>query len=249
MSLFVRNFCLEQNEDCLRRSIRYSFAMKFLLSFGVIFGSCLGTFLMAGELVFEKTTIDAAATPDQSVVSVDFAFEAGGEESAIIKRCDAPCSCLEAQLSDDGRLVWAPGEKGIVRCVFDVGNFQGTVSKRISVLMEDGQSHDLTVCLTMPTLLEIEPKTLKWEENSPAERKCFDISISEDHPLEISKISGSNEEKFPFELEEIEEGKSYKLWVTPSDTKIRGFGLLRITTNSEFKRHQKYQAYVVVTKP
>ena len=202
----------------------------------------------AGELTFEKTLIEVLAKPDQDLVTADFVFKNGGKGPAEIKRYDAPCSCLEAQISDGGRLKWEEGEEGTVRGLFKVGNFRGPIDKQISILMVDGKRHDLTVKVIAPELLEIKPKTLKWEEGVKPEKQSFDITVSEEYPLEILKISGTNDEKFPFELETIEEGKHYKLSVTPSETDVRGFGLLRIATNSKFKKHQSYQAYVVVTK-
>ena len=205
--------------------------------------------LTAGDLTFEQKTVDLTAAPDQDLVTADFVFKSTGDGPAVIKRYDAPCSCLEAQISDGGRLVWKAGETGTVRGLFKTGNFRGTVPKQIAILMDDGVRHELTVNLTIPELLKIEPKTLKWAQDGPLEKKCFEISIDEKEPLKILDISATNPEKFPFELETVEEGKSYKLWVTPTDTKVRGFGLLRIATDSKFKKHQSYQAYAVVTKP
>ena len=202
----------------------------------------------AGDLKFEKKVIEVLAEPDQEMVTADFAFKSSGKGPAEIKRYDAPCSCLEAQISDGGRLKWEEGEEGTVRGLFKVGNFRGTVDKQISVIMVDGTSHDLTVRMTMPELVKIEPKTLKWAEGAKPEKQSFDITISEEYPLDILGITGTNDEKFPFELETIVEGKHYKLSVTPTDTTVRGFGLLRIATNSTFKKHQSYQAFAVITK-
>ena len=202
----------------------------------------------AGELTFEKNVIEVLAEPDQEMVTADFAFKSSGEDTAVIERYDAPCSCLEAQISDGGRLKWKVGEKGTVRGLFNVGNFRGTVDKQISIIMVDGTQHALTVRITMPELLKIEPKTLKWEEGVAPKEQSFDITVSEEFPLKILKVTGTNEEKFPFKLETIEEGKHYRLSVTPAETDTRGFGLLRIATDSKFTKHQSYQAYVVVTK-
>lgn len=214
--------------------------LTLLLTFSLVCGN------EAGELVFEETLIEVLATSDQEQVTADFAFKSEGEGAAVIKRYDAPCSCLEAQISEGGRLSWAAGTEGSVRGIFKIGNFLGTVDKQISILMADGKRHDLTVRMTTPELLKIEPKTLKWDEGGPLEQKSFQLTISEDEPLKILKVTGTNEEKFPFELETIEEGKRYRLSVTPAETQSRGFGLIRITTNSQFKKHQSYQAFVVV---
>ncbi|MGJ8723867.1 MAG: DUF1573 domain-containing protein [Roseibacillus sp.] len=217
-----------------------------LLALGLYYS--LATIACAGGLKFEKTIIEVLAEPDQETVTADFKFKSSGSGPAEIKRYDAPCSCLEAQISDGGRLKWEEGEEGTVRGLFKVGNFRGTVDKQISILMVNGARHDLTVRMTMPELLKIEPKTLKWEEGTEPKEQAFLLTISDEYPLEILKVSGTNEGKFPFKLETIEKGKIYRLSVTPSETDQRGFGLLRITTNSAFKKHKSYQAYAVVTK-
>ena len=222
--------------------------MKFLKSIALITWFVFFNHATAGVLVFEKTTIDVLAEPDQDLVVVEFAFKSEGDDAAVIKRHEAHCSCLEAQISDGGRLTWASGEEGTIRGLFEVGNFRGTIAKEISLLMADGKRHVLTVRLTMPELVKIEPKTLKWNEGSANERKAFKITINEDFPTNIIGVTSTNENKFPYELETIEEGKNYKLWVTPSETKVRGFGLLRLVTDSEFKKHKNYQAYVHISK-
>ena len=37
---------------------------------------------------------------------------------AEILAFEAPCTCLEAKISDNGKLVWKPGEKGTVKGLF-----------------------------------------------------------------------------------------------------------------------------------
>ena len=199
-------------------------------------------------MTFEKDVVEVFATPEQERVTAHFDFKITGEGPAVIERYNAPCSCLEAQIGEGGRLDWAEGEEGTVRGLFDVGNFRGTVDKSITLFMTNGKKHDLTVRMTTPELLKIEPKTMKWEEGSAAEKRAFEITISEEHPFNIVNVTTTNSQKFPFELETVEEGRHYKLWVTPSETEIRGFGLLRIETDSKFKKHKSYQAYTVVTK-
>ncbi len=206
------------------------------------------TLISQADLVFEETVIEVLAAPDDDLVTADFIFKNTGEELAKIDRYDAPCSCLEAQISGGGKLGWQPGESGTVKGLFKVGNFRGTVDKNISILMKNGKSHTLTVRMTMPELLKIEPKTLKWEENGEADKKTFEITLDSEHSLSILGITATNAKKFPYELETVEEGKKYRLHVTPTATDSRGFGLLRIKTDSEYKKHQSYQAYVVVSK-
>ena len=204
--------------------------------------------LWAGDLVFEKTLIEVSAAPDQDLVTADFNFAVNGEGSADIERYDAPCSCLEARISDGGRLVWQPGEKGSVRGLFKVGNFRGITDKQISLLMKDGKRHELTVRLSMPELLTIQPKTLKWSQGEERVTQSFLLTVTGEDPMKILEVSGTSEQKFPFELETLEEGRRYRITVTPEETETRGFGLLRIKTDSKYVKHQTYQAYTVVAK-
>ena len=206
------------------------------------------SFAFAGDLTFSQKIIEVQAKPDQKRVEVDFKFECSGDSAAEIKNLNVACSCLEAQLSNDGRLLWEPGQEGYIRGIFEVGTFKGTVPKEISVIMKDGSRHDLTVRLQAPESLKIEPRTLKWTENSPAEKQAFTLTVNEEYPLNVVGVSGTNEEKFPLELETVEEGKTYKIWVTPTETKIKGFGRVRVTTDSSYKNHQVYDAYTAVTR-
>lgn len=214
----------------------------FCAAFLVVVNSCL-----AGELIFEKSLVAVTATPDQELVSCDFPFTVTGETAAVIKQTDAPCSCLEAQISDNGRLIWQPGESGVVRGFFKIGTFRGTVPKQITLIMDDGAQHVLTIEMTTPELVQIEPKTLKWKLGEKAESKSFEIQINGEDAINIKNISGTNDAKFPYQLETLEEGRKYRLTVTPPETSETGFGLIRLMTDSKYKKHQSYQAFTVVS--
>lgn len=201
-----------------------------------------------GKLVFEKLLLEANAAPDQELVICDFPFTVTGEGAATIKQTSAPCSCLEAQISDDGRLTWQPGETGVVRGFFKIGTFKGTVDKEITLLMADGSQHTLIIRMTTPELVKIEPKTLKWNLNEKIESKSFEIQITGDDPIHIKEISGTNDEKFPHQLEVIEEGRKYRLTVAPPESAGIGFGMIRLLTDSKYQKHQSYQAFTVISE-
>lgn len=201
----------------------------------------------AGELVFDHNVVEIEAAPGEEVVTADFPFHVTGKESVTLKRVEVGCSCLSAQVTG-GRMKWGPGEKGVVKIAFKVGNFRGKHPKDTSILMADGQRHNLTMSLTVPEMLIIEPKTLKWEEGKPGEKKAFDIKINKDFSTKILKVAGTDEKTFPSQLETIKEGSHYKLWVTPTATNVRGFARVSFTTDSQYKKHQTYQAFMVITK-
>jgi hypothetical protein len=182
------------------------------------------------------------------MVACNFAFKVEGEGEATISKFNVACSCLEAQISDNGRLVWPVGETGTVRGLFKIGKFRGTVDKNITLVMADGVKHSLTVRMTMPELLKIEPKTLKWSLGGEGGKKSFEITTHASEPLHITQVSGTNDDKFPYELKTLEEGKRYRLTVSPQKIGETGFGLIRFITDSKYEKHRSYQAFAVVSK-
>ena len=201
----------------------------------------------AGQLKLEQTLVEITPEGEELIVTADFPFTVEGEGKAEILRFDIHCSCLEAELSDNGRQEWAPGERGIIRGHFKVGNFRGTVDKQMTVVMSDKTRHALTVRLVIPEYVKIEPKTLRWAVGEAVEKKAFEITMHGPDPLKIINVVATNEVKFPFEMETLEEGKHYRVWVTPTETEIRGMGLIRFTTDSEDPRQKSYQGFAAIT--
>ncbi len=77
------------------------------------------------KLTFESTLKEVTAEVEDRKFVVVFPFEnKSGETIEIVSR-DAPCSCLSAKVKD-GKLRYAPGEKGEIEAIFMLGSFYGT---------------------------------------------------------------------------------------------------------------------------
>ena len=202
-----------------------------------------------GQMIFEKSLIEVQAKPDDELVSAAFHFTIQGKDPVTITEYEAACSCLSAEISEGGKLVWKPCEKGVVRGKFKMGTFKGTVDKHI-VLRIKGRARPLTltVRVNIPVLFNIEPPTLFWDLNGPPQPKSFKIKVKHDKPIKITEISGTNEQ-FTHEVKTIKEGWAYEIVVTPKTVAKRAFGLLRIRTDCEFKKHQSCQGFLVVRRP
>lgn len=218
--------------------------------FGLYFALVgLGIGVTRAQMVFEDTELEITAAPDEKVIKVEFPFTIKGDQTVTISDYDAPCSCLEARISDNGRLKWEPGEKGTVQGIFEMGNIKESVDKMI-VLRLDGESSPsvkLTVHIEVPLVLEIEPKTLFWTQGEVAKPQTFKLKVHGDKALRILEVSGTNED-FPFELKTIKDGWEYEIVVTPRSLEERAFGLVRIKTDSEFERYARYQAFTVIRR-
>ena len=211
----------------------------------------IGTSVLPAQLVFEKTLIELHLGPDAEKASADFTFKVTGDREVEIAEYEAPCSCLEAKISDGGKLRWKPGETGTVKGLFSMGNFTGTVDKMIVLRMkgEVTPSVKLTVRLHIPELLKITPaKSLFWEQGGKGASQTFMIKVANDEPVKIVDVSGTNDQ-FGIELKAVKDGWEYEIEVTPKTVAERAFGLIRIRTDSKYVKHQRYQCFVVVRRP
>lgn len=209
-----------------------------------------GTMVSPGQLMFEKALKELKVTPDITTATVDFPFTVGPNGAEILE-FDAPCTCLEAKISGNGKLVWKPGEKGTVKGVFSMGNMKGKIDKMIVLRMKSPTAPivKLTLRLDIPEVLEISPgQTVFWDQGDKASPKTFKLKVNNDEPVRIIGTSGTNE-NFVFELKTIKEGWEYEIEVTPQSMVNRAFGLIRIRTDSKYAKHQRYQCFVVIRRP
>jgi len=202
------------------------------------------------DLVFDAMMKERHLAPDAQAVEMDFNFKNGGDKAVKIRHYDAACSCLSAQVKG-GKLEYAPGEEGVIRAKFDMGNFSGQVDKKVVIWVDDDPEEKPSVVLTVrvhiPELVVVEPKTLKWTIGEEVGPKTIRITMAYEKPIKIMGVSGSND-RFPHQLKEIRAGEEYELTITPDETNTPGIGVFRIETDCPVARHRIRQAFVVVRR-
>lgn len=208
------------------------------------------TCIQAAGLDFGETLKELHPAADVTRVTTDFEFTNRTDKPVTVKRYDAACSCLAVTIKG-GKLHYEPGESGVVRTEFDVGNLAGVVDKS-TMLWLDGDPEDkpslaLTVRLHIPVLVSLEPKTLKWELNGKPEPQIFHLKMSHVKPIKVLSVVSSSE-AYSHELKTIEDGKTYDLVVTPVDIKTPGLAIFRITTDCDIPRFKFIQAFAQVRK-
>lgn len=215
----------------------------------ILFGLVLPCF--AQELAFVETFKELTVKPEERRVTVDFEFENKSNQAVTISKYDSSCSCVSVQVKG-GKLHYASGEKGMIRGVFDMGNLSGTVEKAIQVWLKgDGEvepSIALTVRIEIPVLVEISPKTLRWDIGAVPDSKVIEITMNHDQPITVKSATCSNE-NFLTVLKVVEEGKKYQLVVTPQQTGTPGIGVINISTDCEVARQATQRAFTVIRKP
>ncbi len=207
--------------------------------------------VQAGKLDFPKTLKEEHAPADVKTVTTDFEFTNRSDKPVTIAKYDSSCACMSVTIKD-GKLNYAPGESGIVRTKFDMGNFVGVIDKTVALWLdndpEDQPSLSLTVRVHIPVLVSMEPKTLKWDLNGKGESQTIRIRMKYDKPIRVISVTSSSE-AYKYEVKTIEEGKSYDLVITPTDVKSPGLGIFRIETDCPLEKHRIQQVFTTVRRP
>jgi Protein of unknown function (DUF1573) len=221
--------------------------MKLILSVLLVFTH----FTQAAGLEFDQLEKLVTAAAEATSVTADFNFTNKGTKAVTISKSDPGCSCLKVQISD-GKLKYEPGESGVVRTTFDMGNFSGDVDKVIALWLDDAPDNmptmKLTVHVHIPVLVGIEPKTLKWSTDEKIGPKSIHIVMAEGRTIHITNITSSSN-SFSQELKTIEDGKRYDLVMTPLDISTPGMAVIRIETDCPITKHRVQQAFAIVQTP
>lgn len=208
--------------------------------------------LHAAGLTFQSLEQEVTAPADAATVTIDFPFKNETAGPVAIQKYDAGCSCISVQISD-GKLRYEPGESGVVRAVFSTGNYMGTIERAVAIWLDSdsptGQpSNHLKVRVHIPALVEMEPRTLKWDVGAQAEPQTITIMMRDKEPIRVLSVS-STLDTLVHELKVIEEGRHYELVVTPQATDVAGLGILRVETDCKVPRFRVSQAFAVVRNP
>lgn len=205
-------------------------------------------FAHSAPLKFAETLREVHAPADAKTVTTDFTFTNNSEKPVTITRYESACSCMKVEISD-AKLRYAPGESGMIRAEFDMGNFSGEVDKTIAIWL-DGDAKDkpsvtLTARVHIPVIVNIEPKTVKWPLKGEAKPQGIAITMNDTKPVRILKVSSSSQ-NFRHELKTLTEGKSYELIITPLSLSSPTLAIFRIETDSTLTKHKIQQAFAVV---
>ncbi|MBN8460128.1 MAG: DUF1573 domain-containing protein [Verrucomicrobia bacterium] len=199
-------------------------------------------------LAFASTVVEARVAPDATHAQLDFLFENRTDRTLTISRVEKNCACMEMLVSG-GKLVYAPGEKGVIRARYELGNMIGTVDKDFMLWLEgdpeEKPSHVLVSRLIIPELVVLSEKNLKWQIGKPADPKKIDITIHGDQPIRITGSSSTSND-IRIELKTLGEGRRYELWVTPASTSEPGLSAIRLDTDSTIPRWKAVQVFATV---
>ncbi len=217
----------------------------------LILWSALAVLATGQTLDFKTKLQDINAPADAKTVSSDFEFTNRSGKTVTIRRYDATCACMSVTVKG-GKLRYAPGESGVIRANFDMGNFAGEVDKSVALYLEKDPDNKPSILLTtrvhIPVLVSAEPKTVKWELDGKPETKSVRITMDHSKPIKVTGVTSSSD-SFKHEVKTIREGKEYELLITPDDVAAPALAIIRIDTDCDIPKHKTQQVFGVIRKP
>lgn len=196
---------------------------------------------------FENTTQQLTAKISESRLAASFPFSISGDKEVKIKDIHAFCSCLKAETKDQ-KMTFAPGAKGSIETLFEVGGFEGVLKKELVVTTDDPKQPEIRLVLeiTIPALYDIKPSQLVWQAGGPAEAKSVTLKVLGDDPVHIT-AAVSSRNAMSATVKEITAGREYEVTVTPSSTQQKMLGLVRLELDSKYPRYQKRLVFFNIT--
>lgn len=166
-------------------------------------------------LEWKTRTLAFTTAPFQTTQDATFPFTNTGDKPVRILEVESNCDCLEAGAD---RQVYTPGESGVIRTRFTIGDRLGPYERRIKVVTDE--SHEpvrLLVRVEVPVLVVLTPSSVTWKINEPATEKSVDLVVIPGLLIGISRVQSTNGD-FAARLETIEAGRHYRVHLMPPGT-------------------------------
>lgn len=197
----------------------------------------------ASALDWEKREQLVRVAPLQAEVAVEFPFTNNGARPIEITEIRTNCDCLDAK-SERSR--YAPGERGMIRARFSVGDRLGLYERAVLVLTdESAEPTRLAVKVDVPAAAEAAPRTVDWAVNSATEPRSIEVTVAPELSITFT-AAVSTGSGFNARLEPIVPGKRYRVIVTPKGTAERASAAIRIRGTERSGQDIVVSAYAYV---
>jgi hypothetical protein len=186
--------------------------------------------IACAELKWDRNRVELAAGPGDELVEATFGFVNTGSEPVTIEKIESSCGCTTASMP---KMTFAPGERSQLTARFDTVGRRGLQTKAVTVHIKGEKDPViLSLAVTIPDLLKINPPLVAWEQGEAAKSKTIALDVMEGQSVNITSVI-SSDAHFTTKIETIREGRQYVIVVTPDTTAAMSFSAL--TINAEFK--------------
>jgi hypothetical protein len=148
-------------------------------------------------------------------VVAKYRFTNSGKQPVKIENVKTSCGCTTAGLK---KTEYAPGESGEIEATFDFGGRTGKQEKGIAVSIAGApQPTILRLLVDIEEPVKMQPQFVIWKVGDKPNAKIIRLTVADDVPAKVLSVESDNP-MIKAELTPSENGKSYDVQITPSDT-------------------------------
>jgi hypothetical protein len=199
----------------------------------------------AGNLVWEKTVREVSVGPEAQDVTAEFGFKNTGKKPVTISSVDVACDCTTTSLAQTR---YAPGECGVLKVSFEIGDNQGRVEQSVVVTTDEPGSAPTWLLLRMnlPEYLHVAPRSVRWTVGAKPMDQIITCTAAPDREITIEAVT-SPDPNFRTELEVVERCRIYRLHVTPRSTAPHAAVTLQLHAKVGELGARVFHAYAYIT--
>lgn len=181
---------------------------------------------------FDAREIKTTAEPGVGSVELCYEFTNTGDIPLAVEDFSHACGCLQG-VSDGVPVL--PGARGKITAKLLTKGLRGTVRKSLHVTFVECGTVELVAEVSIPEALVYSAQTLRWGIGEAVVPRQVDITIRSKKPVRVLSVKGGDP-LFSSELVTIEEGRRYRVTITPSDTATQHIGIFQVRTDSSDSR-------------
>jgi Protein of unknown function (DUF1573) len=194
------------------------------------------------ELKWEQTSVDLRPEFNDKQAVAHFKYENAGNTPVYFKSVHASCGCTTAQTQKEQV---APGEKGEITAIFNIGGRTGTQLKTVTVQTDDPDPARSITVLTLKAvitpLLEIQPTLVYWQNGEEPKPKIITAKANKDAAIKKLDVASSTPD-FTAKVNAGSAPNEFRISVQPRDTTKAVYATLTIKPDSPANTGNKFAA-------
>lgn len=199
----------------------------------------LSTLAARAELAFDQTAIELQPSLLDREILAEFRFRNDSKQVVKVLGLSSSCGCTAVSAD---KTSYAPGERGIVRGVFTIGDRIGLQQKSIFVDTDHPGRIHLQFSALIPNWAELDPRILKWMPSDERKPKSLLAKVADG---QIRLTATASAPALDVSIEPTEVAQVFRLIVTPKAQKLRAV----VTIKGEYPGGISKLASVFISVP
>jgi hypothetical protein len=194
---------------------------------------------------FTSRAAKSAVEPGVQVVVLSYEFTNTSDSPVAVEEFIQSCGCMSGEW--DGKPV-APGATGTIKAKLVTTGLRGLVRKSLRVKFLELGTVELMGEVTIPEALTYSAQTLHWKIGAASSSQDVEITVNSKIPVHVRSVD-NNDPSFASTLVTIEEGRRYKITITPRDTTTARVGVFQVRTDAIDPRDAVHGLFALVEAP